>query len=370
MTSQNSWQELTAPLKKLAQELGAGKNIDEEIDKLLFRDERFPADSARRLSRETLNSLAETYHAALTLRLRIEGAIVLDVKGPIGDAQWRNFQEELKQASSTDDFIFDLSLDKTQLLAAAKVAHPQAIIKLFLFPETLSRFFSVPLNQLESGLLKEADGKRKLLLLTPDRQISLNGDYLAVAGGTECAQWQSYLGQTPPDHARVEQLYSEARRSLKWVHFDFKHLTPLQLKVAGNHQPDDPIARALYAQLAAISVLYTADHASLAGNEWRATYAAQNYVAEVVIESAQTPNSGSAIALCEIAEWVYSDKRHKSDRLKVVQSVISYGLQSDNPSSNYRELLSKADHFIKRLIGGGRRSSKASLTSTSRAGAK
>ncbi len=345
MTSQNFWDDLTTPLKNLAREIGVNVDLYEEIDKLLFWKQNFPADTAKHLSRETLNSLAQTYGAALTLQLRTGGDIALNVKGAISDAEWKKLQEELKQASSTDDYIFDLQLDKTRLLQSANITHPGAVIKIFLFPETLSRFFNVPLNQLEDGLLKEATAKQKVLLLVPDHQISLKGDYLAVAGGDECAQWQSYLAQTPPDRARVEQMYAEARQSLKWVHFDFKHVTPLQLKVAGTHQPDDKIAGAIYAQLAAITVLYTADHASLTGNVWRATYAAQNYVAEVVIENAQTITAQPAIALSEIAEWVYSDKRYKSDRLKVVQGVISHGLQGNDPSSNYRELLNKADHF-------------------------
>jgi hypothetical protein len=345
MTSPHFWNELTAPLKKLTGEIGSSAVFDEQLDRLIYYTEHFPPEAAKRLSRETLNSMAQNYRAALKLRLRIGGASILDLKGPISDPDWKNFQDELKHASSSDDYIFDLQLDKTSLLQSANISHPGAVIKLFLIPATLSRALSLPISQYEDGLMKEADGKRKLLLLIPDHEISLSGDYLAVAGGGECGKWQDYLAQTPPDRTKVEQMYDAARQSLKWVHFEFKHMTPLQLKVAGEHRPDDNIASAIYARLAAISVLYTADHASASATQWRATYAAQNYTAEVVIENAQATTAQSALALCEIAEWAYSDAQHKSDRLKVIQSVVAHGLQGNDPSENYRELLRKAVHF-------------------------
>ncbi|MCI0337403.1 MAG: hypothetical protein L0226_07500 [Acidobacteria bacterium] len=363
MNAKTSWKELSMPLKTLVSELGAESRISEEIDKVIYRDELFPVDSAKKLSRKTLASLAETYGTAITFRLMIEQLPVLEVKGPIKDAEWTNFQDELKQTSENYKFTLDFGMDKSKLLNSAGISHPNTVIKLFFYPEKLSRLISAPLDHLEKGLLSVATGNQKLLLLIPDRQITLNGEYLSIIGGEECAQWGKYIAQSSPDQARVEEVYKEARKSLKWVHLDLKHLTPLQLKVEGQAN-NDHIAGALYNQLAALSILYTADHTAMTGTRWLATYTAQNYVAEVSLEGGQQAEDSppasssdfdpaeSALALSEIAEWVYSDTRHKIDRLKVVQSIISRSLPESSPASNYNELLNKAKH-IKREVEGG-----------------
>lgn len=364
MTLQPQWQDPAGPLLKLATALSITRDMlqkNENAETLLYYNEKFPTATAQHLSFDILQALVNAYGEALTFQLLLGGLPVLNVNGQLNQASLAQFQQSVKQAPN---LILDLKLDKMRLLQLWGAAPPHARLKLFLFADALFRALNVSLLELENNLLREADGSCKMIILAPDCDIALNGDYLSVLGGAAMAKWQTYLPAAAPNRERVKFVYDEALKSLKWVYFSLKHLTPLQLEVKGTARRDDKVARALYAQLIALCLVYTADQTIMTGNGWRATFAAGSDVAEVAVGNAETLTQTLAVLgsefdlwaasqnLVAIFEWAYSGERGAADRLSIMQGVVARALPGKEPLPNYQELLRQAGHLKEKIKWG------------------
>jgi len=395
MTVQANWQDPASPLLKLATGLKIDPKIlgaSEDADKLLLRHEHFPTEIARQLSFDVLWPLVETYGAAFTFELYLGKLLVLRVDDQLSEAKLDEFRQK---TARTPTLILDLKLDKTTLLELWGVGHPQnAVVKLFLFSAALTRALSAPLEQIEQDLLREANGEHKIVILVPEHDIFLDGDYLAVVGRPEITQWRIYLPSAGPNQERVRHVHAQAE-SLKWTFFNLDFLTPLQLVVSEPRdkrriRQDDALALALYEKLVELSLIYTADQTkaprsdsksppsspevpasdsnalksdpkTVAPGTWRATYTAESYVSEVTFGqkdalkealddlNIQTYPWDLPLTLATMALWAYTGEQDRvlgrSDRIHVLQGVIAHKLQGNDPSLNYREIVRQAGHL-------------------------
>jgi hypothetical protein len=394
MAVQANWQDPAGPLKGLAAVLGIDRGVleaCEHVDALVRHDERFPNDKVRLLSLNILQPLVRTYGAALTFNLYLGQLLVLKVDDQLSDAKLDHFRQMI---GDTPILTLDLKLDKTALLALWGVEPcKNAHVQLFLFPAALTRALSAPLQQLEQDLLREADGSHKIVILVPEHDIFLDGDYLAVIGRSEIARWRDYLPRTAPNLEQVRYVHSQAE-SLKWTSLDLKFLTPLQLSVSEPRDKrriprDDALALALYEKLIELSLVYTANQtkASKSDSEgpasapqatesdfpsprpdlatqadtWTATYTAESYVAEIIFGRKNALKEALAdlniisypwdlpVALAAMALWAYSGEQDRklgrADRIYVLQGVIAHKLQGSDPLLNYREIVRQAGHL-------------------------
>jgi hypothetical protein len=394
------WREPTVPLERLAAvfEFELEKlRLSESPDEVDYTDSRFDATRLAlpdgELEREeklaTIDSvlleLREKYGEALTLEFGVGLATALTLDAQYDRSKLAPFYETI---SGSTVLNFTVTISKAKLLDQWGFASKSALLKLFLFPEALARNLSVPLTELEQGekgLLKDCTGEQKLIILVPGWKFALDGDYLAILGDEAVKKWQEYVPEKAPDKERIEYVQKEASERLRWMHFEFVHLTPLQLnlewkKPEGGAQPgpdaNDSIARALYAQLLACSLLYMAGHSapkllrSGAGpvdDHWIATFAADKDVVEVEFGNAHSLGQmlplvskgnawEAARTVANLALWIYEatseGKRDVRDRVVVLQSAIASILQDADPAVNCRELVRRAAGISKRVEGG------------------
>lgn len=414
MTAQPRWQDPTGPLKTLGAALGFDPvklDYNEWPDHISWSDPRLPIASLALQGDPTMRAqeldavhkafedLKEKYGPALTLRLKLHPKS-LNLNGQYQRSMLDEFCDEVGDSPTIDFYI---KIDKRKLAPFWGFNHNAAAFKLFLFHTALNRALSVSLIELEAGdkaLLKEFTGGQKLIILVPDHTIALNGDYLAVLGGDNIANWEDYLPAAKPTDARdkISFVHTYAMENLKWVSIYLERLTPLQLCVdwtlpkdglGSAPANDDEIARALYAQLVACSLLHLAARshgrpaaessqgeivAQVAGNRGEAigstdeqtdnllvaTFAADKYLAR--IEIGDTAKIGetliaadgdvpwqSAKTIGDLVKWVYKEKAGVANRLSVLQAVIARSLQDNKASENLQELLRRAPELFDRI---------------------
>src|SRR5712691_6981065 len=218
------------PLQTLIQVLGlsaAKLHLGEGPEELLFLERQLPTTAALQLSPLHVQELITWYGDALTFRLLLGERPVLTLEG-FSVSSLDDFQRDVAGSIS---LTLDLRLNKARCLELWGVPTTSTLVKLFLFPEALSRALSGSLLELETGLFRESTGDRKVVLLVPSHEIALNGEYLAIVGGKAMRRWEEYVPSVPPDQRSVERIHSEAMKNLKWVHFTLNHLTPLVLRV-------------------------------------------------------------------------------------------------------------------------------------------
>jgi hypothetical protein len=394
------WREPIVPLERLATAFGFRLemlSLNESADEINYTDSLFeeaklalPVDPQQREQKlAEINSVLlaqrEKYGEALTLEFSIHGSDQLIVDAEYDRAKLNTFYETIPGSVV---LTLAVKIDKAKLLEHWGFRETSALLKLFLFPGALARNLSaslLDLEQGEKGLLKNCTGEQKLIILAPGWKGTLDGDYLAILGKEAVANSRDYVPALPPNKERVEYIRTEAIKKLRWMYFEFKHLTPLQLllsiktPVTGEEaEPNevDPIARALYSQLLACSLLYMAGNSVKKSIEnetgqrddhWLVTFAANKDVAEVEFGNAQSLGQiiaevskekfwKPACTVSNLALWIYEatsqGKRDVRDRVVVLQSAIASALQNPDPKANCTELVHRAGEISKRVEGG------------------
>ena len=395
--TQQRWQDPAGPLKEFAATFGVDPTKlapNEWPDELTYNNEGFPTEKLTLLSDpglkeqqltgldHVLQNMRSKYGSALTLRFKL-GPEELKLDKVYEKSKLGEFCEKVAGAP----IELYLRIDKEELASYWEFTHSSASFKIFLFPDALVRALNVSLTDLEQdkkALMNSFTGEQKLIILVPDHNIELNGDYLAVLGGEMVAEWKEYLPKKKPGELLdiVKYICDQARLNLKWVHIGLDHLTPLQLKVdwkkpedgtEGGPSKDDSIAGALFAQLLACSLLYMAGHSSSnrkltssvpvdtkVDDSWVATFAADKYVvkfdirnASEIVQMLKADSAGNpwktSQAIADLAMWIYEEERGAANRLIVVQSSIASSIQKNDSSVNFRELVRRATEIYMRV---------------------
>ena len=70
----------------------------------------------------------------------------------------------------------------------------------------------------ENALMANFTGELKLMILVPDREMNLNGEYLAVLGDDAIGNWREYLPFGTPNEGRdrITFVYGDATATPRW----------------------------------------------------------------------------------------------------------------------------------------------------------
>ena len=252
--------------------------------------------------------------------------------------------------------ILDLTLDKPALIEAYlnKGTQIPAGIRpaLVLDPQALENLFSQTLQEIETWWNPQQPAR--LVILAPEWAHTLNGRYLAVAGGDPVSQWAQVAAVplSPPQRTPAE-VYKACRNNTWWQDEWLQHLTPLHLVVQGDVPADDPVAKALRTQLADLCLLFTADRSERRqsppdGLEWIALFqgAGEKIEIEPVPANALTgEQAAGAAALADVVAWAYGEGLI-SDRLSFFQNTVARALQGTPPAAGLGQLLQRAKGIL------------------------
>ena len=399
MTDKLPWTHLTELLRDLLEALGcdpAQSAPIEEPDKMRYSikvltgkaGQAFPKDPAAleqkaTLLKEMFKTLRDQYSDSIEFKIKSGGWEV------VSRDSYKNSQvDDLFKIKPGTELVLDLNIDKKNLLAQWQLKQPQVNFKIYFSPEALAWALTGPPSKLEEdnrSLFKGFTGDDKLIILVPSHDdLALDGNYLTVLGGADAAEWHKYLPSEKLERVKLKlnSVREHLRQRPRWTGIKPGHLTPLQLfldwprleqGVVNVPRGNDPIARALFAQLIVYSLLFLADNSIAHATEaaeghpaipdnypWNFTFKEDKYLARVEVsnfaEIAQAliaNNQGvpweAAQTIGRLVNWVYSEERAVDNRLIVTQIVIAGSLQDNRPSNNLKELIRKASELHERV---------------------
>lgn len=345
---------LSNPAKSLlafGEALGIASDVwakREELEQITYTDPEYSREKATSITLEQIAPLIAAYPDALTCRFRLDDLTVLDIVPDVDEASLEKFRDDIR---SSPTVVFEFTLDKVKLVDRWIGGMPGYRLFLYLFPRALERFLTSDLGRLERLLWgSESETAHKVVLLVPDREIWLNGAYLAVLGGKQIEHWHEMVSQPSRDADELRNMYETCQNNLNWQVPWLKHLTPLHLKVDGEIPRDDPIAKALLIHQVNSIILYTADRTVGDTNKpMFATYAGANHSVKLTLGNPSDLIEEKVLAgvsdLMEMIEWAYNSK-WSADRLPLVQISIAQTLHAASPAVRYQLLLHNAPNIF------------------------
>ena len=338
------------PLLAFGEALGIASDVwakREELEQITYTDPEYSREKATSITLEQIAPLIAAYPDALTCRFRLDDLTVLDIVPDVDEASLEKFRDDIQ---SSPTVVFEFRLDKTRLVERWTGGMSDYRPFLYLFPEALESFLTSDLSRLESLLWGSERETHKVVLLVPDREIRLNGAYLAVLGGKQIGHWHEVVSQPSRDADELRNMYETCQKNLNWQVPWLKHLTPLHLKVNGQIPREDPIAKALLIHQVNSIILYTADRTVGDNDKPRlSTYAGASQSVELTLGNPADPIEEKVLAgvsdLMEMLEWAYNPK-WSADRLPLVQIGIAQTLHAASPAVRYQLLLHNAPNIF------------------------
>jgi len=347
-------QRFTNPAKPL---LAFGKALDiapdvwvknESLDQIEYTDYNFRQVMAKKLTIDLITSLRDAYGDALICRFRLGDLPVLDINLNTDAKSLEEFRDAIRDSPT---IVFKFTLNKTRLVENWLGNEPDYRVFLYLFPNALENFLNSNLSQLESLLWGlELETAHKVVLLVPDREIWLDGLYLAVLGGEQIEHWREAVSKPPHNGDELKNMYKICQKNLKWQVPWLKHLTPLHLRVDGKISGDDSIFKKILVHQVNSIILYTADRTVGDNNKpILSTYAGANHSVELTLKNPADPIEEKVLAgvsnLMEMLEWAYNST-WSADRLPIVQIGVAQALHAASPLDRYHLLLHNAPNIF------------------------
>lgn len=363
-------QGFTESLIQTTTELGVDISVikaHETVERIRFSIDRF---EVKRLSKKTpkelktiLLSLVKDFGLALSMQFIIGSKTILKLSSTISDEEITKLLGKVREGVKPR---LDFDLNKSMLLKGLfpPENYPNIVARFFFFPDALQNALSIPLTRLETkdGLWHEVDDQHRLVIIIPDREIKLVGEYLIIIGGKNLEQLPTFLSlPKPSDNELVQRMRDQALDPLspvKWVYFKLKFLTPPHLHVKGDAQSDDNIAQTLYTQLINLCLIYCADRTKGPAEddldkdgyaaEWRSTFIEESHAFDVVwtgstkIPKLNTKQWSDPLAWSDIISFAFADKIYSFDKLKIIQLAVAHNLESVKLESSYKEVVSRA----------------------------
>lgn len=339
------------PLLAFGEALGIAPNIwikNESLNQIEYTDYNFSQVMAKKLTMHMITSLRDAYGDALICSFRLGDIPVLDINTGTDAKSLEEFRDIIQE---TPSIIFKFALKKTRLVKNWLGSVPSHRIFLYLFPNALESFLDSDLNRLESSLWgSEAETTHKVVLLVPDREIWLDGSYLAVLGGEQIEHWREVASKPSHNDDELRNMHNICQKNLKWQVPWLKHLTPLHFKVVGKNSRDDPITKKLLVHQVNSIILYTADRTVGDNNKpITSTYAGANHSVKLTLKNPADPIEEDAFAgvsyLMEILECVYNPK-WSDDRILLAQIGIAQALHAASPFDRYQLLIYNAPNIL------------------------
>lgn len=342
------------PLLAFGEALGIASDVwvkREELEQIAYTDYNFSQEKAKELTLDIITPLRDAYGDALTCSFRLGDLPVLDINLDMDNKSLEKFRDRIQDSPIIG---FEFTLNKIRLVENWLGSVPGYRMFLYLFPNALESLLVSNLSRLESLLWgSELETAHKVILLVPDREIWLDGSYLAVLGGEQIENLPEVISKPPHDADELRNMYKICQKNLYWQVPWLKHLTPLHLKVDGQIPRDDLIAKALLIHQVNSIVLYTADRTVGDNNKPSlSTYAGANQSIELTLKNPTDPIEEEVLAgvsyLMEMLEWAYNPT-WSDDRLPLVQIGVAQALHAASPLVRYQLLLHNAPNIFDEL---------------------
>jgi hypothetical protein len=337
-----------APLLALGREIGIPEtrwSQREELELLSYADLAMDRDQVVCLSMSTVGLLVGTYGDAFTCRFKLGSLTVLSISRDTDEQALASFRTELRDSPSVN---MELRIDKGHLIENWLGVEPLCQRFLYLFPDAFSRLLHSSLTRLE-GLLWKTNAAAKVVILVPELEVWLSGDYFAVLGGGRIGDWRDVLPRVPPEISTSQRMYSACRDNLKWQEAHVRQITPLHLRLRGQSLPQDPVANALIIHEANLIALFTADRSSCDSNgKLIAIYEGAGQTVPVPLYDPTVALSEDVARgiedLFQMVEWIY-EPRWVSDRLALAQVSIAQVLGAEKELDREKRLLQSAGNL-------------------------
>jgi hypothetical protein len=323
----------------------------------------WPAARINGLTPAKLQELAAACYGAVELKLEAGPAVVKLGPGLSPPPSQEELDDLLKYARILRKVTVGLTLNKATLLGSLGLRGEHAVAYLYLYPEAalnaIDRIYACGEG---TGELLEAAGK-KTVILVRERDVFLDGPWLAVVGGKFLPRWQSVLPERLPAAglpAALIQRVTGPQSPLGWMGFSYGHLTPHHLDLSwadpGRPAPaGDPLVVSLGVQRLALALIFTADLTRSGSDGWTCTFRSDNQTAVVPLPAAGASCAGFDLAAVETlarrALWTYGDKDASPspttasvvpDRLRIFRGVVARRLAGDSRGDNFSKLLAGA----------------------------
>ncbi|HEY0068421.1 MAG TPA: hypothetical protein VGE04_00480 [Chloroflexia bacterium] len=343
---------LVLPLLQFVQRLGLPQSNwshFETISVLSFTV-KVPKQAASALTPTDFNALKQVYGPALkTLVFAAEdepGALpALELNEEIDDSRLARFRNEISKFDPYLQFVLDKDMLTQQLFPSIPSHHR---ILFYFFPEALERLLSNRFDDLEDQLWPAADSC-KVILLIPSNKILIDGDHLAIIGGTHLDSLANLTSSMSPDISRTKGMFDYCRTHLIWRKDWVERLTPLHFDVTVSDSGDTKIVQLLQIHLATLVILYTAQLTAEAKGHLVSTYVGSQYTANIIVPTVEEallkrlPETSEH--LLNVLNAVYDPIWLERGRglLPIVQSVVSERLQPTPPEDAFEVFVGFAE---------------------------
>lgn len=328
---------------------------NEELDYISYRDENFNRDKAIALNIDIISQLKREYGDAVRCVFRTSiDYQVLDINEEIDDKKLEEFRSE------TEGMPFlrlDFKLNKEKLIADKLDNISNCNLFLFFFSNTLLKFLSCSLGELERSLWDLAsESSCKVILFVVNHEIWLNGKYIAILGGDQIGKWRNIATKpSQEDDEKTRNMYDICQRNLHWQDQWLDYLTPLHLRIEEKFPyENDPITKVLLIHQVNLIILYTAYRTKGdRNNPILSIYSSTSQNVELTLKNpSEHQIENTVIAnvdnLMKMLEWVY-ELKWSSDRLSFIQITVAQYLYAASPLTRYELLLYDAGSIFNQL---------------------
>lgn len=341
------------PLLDLARALGLSRSDLAAVER---RDAaqgtfRVASEALTNLTQELVDHFVDVYGPAGALDFRLEDVILFNAYDKSTNL------EQLKEITSGFVDVV-IGLDKRRILEELADVPTDALIVLYLFPESLHHAFAEGIHRFEQHVWPDAD-KRLIILIAQGSPTALRGEWLTVAGGPTLDEWRNLVPQNLPDRHRVASMRQERDRLIGWDQPWVSDLTPRHFLVEGS--ADQDLVRLLRFQFVKLALLFTCDRARnrprpSALPEIRAEYRGKQHVAVVPIDESEPVEIGDESQRCLVAlvEWCYPPRDppqagSAADRLPFVQTRLAEALEPRGEHERLPALIKESSYLLEGL---------------------
>ena len=318
----------------------------ETRDKITKQINDISRELLKKIDINILIDLISTFNKSLNCEFSIEGNFPLKIDDTFSIEEFNKFLDENKDINS---YRLDFIIDKKKLLEnIIGVSALNSEIYLYLFPETLKNVFKSNLKDIENAFWKTNIENKKIVLL-PDIDIKITGDYLNIIGGKFLNKIGNIDAHIPSYNLEVlQKIYIEAKESLNWQSIWIEKITPYHLLVKSTEKDDYKIKETILSRYVNLFFLYTADKTREKNDQYQSTYYNSKYSQKIdwfknsEIDEKCFTDFESFINLNKIFKWIYQNNFQPSERLPLIQILISKTFRNNDSSLVKHQVLEKA----------------------------
>lgn len=343
------------------------KEGDETLNRLYHRGEVWKS-ALKEIPEGLYEMLSDTFGKAITLTVLYFNDVIYKQSGDFNRSEWKRFLNELEEYI-IEDVTFTVVFDLDKCCLAQQLLEPPTKVEATVIfqNETLNRIFSVSIVELDKNSKNGAhpdsaffiDDFCKQVILVLDLDVWVNGERLAIIGGSGLGHLKETLVPPPSGASKIQAIGKQSKNNIKWIDLSPPHLTPLHFKVEVDEKLTGKGSEDLLDLLAWLqinfSLIYLCDSVSLydsgflgvmfagAGGSIQALLPG-NFPWKSEAEKSKVRvalRSGAAIWL-EDCIWTYEKEMEVIDRLTTVQGVIARSFPGKYNNSYFIEYLREA----------------------------